>query len=129
VQYIATLNDEAIGFCAVQQLAGWAGVKQITRLVVLPDYQGLGIGGRLITWTAQETYRRHGGRVMFIASQPALVHAVRKIPEWSLRHVGHKQATNSRRSGGIAGKERTDSTGRATFSFWYTPNRVLSSAA
>src|SRR5205823_12095242 len=43
--YAAFWNKEPLAFCAVVAALGWPGMKRIQRLVTLPEFQGLGVGG------------------------------------------------------------------------------------
>src|SRR5262245_3042321 len=45
--YVAMWNDVPVAFCAVLSLLGYRGRWRISRIVTLPDYQGIGIGMRL----------------------------------------------------------------------------------
>ena len=53
------------------------------RLVVLPDFQGLGIAGRLDDWLGQYLYER-GFRYHNTVSHPAMIRYYTKSPRWTL---------------------------------------------
>ena len=57
------------------------------RLVVLPDYQGLGIGGRLNDWIGGHLYRQ-GKRYFLITAHPAMIYYCLLSPRWKLRRAG-----------------------------------------
>jgi GNAT superfamily N-acetyltransferase len=52
--FVAYLNNEIVGMCAILPQPGVAGLKhpawRVHRLVVLPDYQGLGIATKLLEY-------------------------------------------------------------------------------
>jgi len=52
--FVAYLNDEVVGVCAILPQPGVAGLKhpawRVHRLVVLPDYQGLGVAVKLLEY-------------------------------------------------------------------------------
>lgn len=62
-------------------------IKMAHRLVVLPDWQGLGLGPMLADWMGQHLYER-GFRLHFAISQPVLIRAFTRSPRW--REVGSK---------------------------------------
>ncbi len=59
---------------------GW---KRVHRLVVLPDYQGIGIGVRFIN-EVSKYYIEKGFNMNLTTTTPALVHALARANEWSL---------------------------------------------
>ena len=87
---------------------------RISRLVTLPDYQGLGIGMRLLE-TVADVHREEGHRVNVTASHPALIAHCRRSPKW--RTVNVKKAGSAHR--GWAAKRYRGSVGRAVVSFEY----------
>src|SRR5439155_13797974 len=70
--YAAFWNREPIAFCAVVAALGWRGMKRIQRLVTLPEFQGMGIGGKLLDIVAEGESRR-GFRITVTASHPAII--------------------------------------------------------
>ncbi len=82
--FAAWLDDRPIAFCALVAVLGKKGHKRISRIVTLPDYQGLGIGLRL-TERVADFARAQGSRVSITASHPAVIAACRKSTRWQLR--------------------------------------------
>jgi hypothetical protein len=101
-----------VAFCAVVAALGWPGVKRIGRLVTLPEFQGLGIGGRLLDGVAQIEAER-GQRVTITASHPAIVAHCSHSPRW--RYCGVKKTGSTRQR--MAGREIRSSLGRAVAAF------------
>lgn len=58
-------------------------VKMGHRLVVLPDYQGLGLGGRLDDWLGEHLHER-GFRYHNTVSHPAMIRYYSASPRWRL---------------------------------------------
>lgn len=58
-------------------------IRHISRLVVHPDYQGLGLGILMASLTAGICKAR-GFRVMIVTSHPSLIAAMARSPEWEL---------------------------------------------
>ena len=93
-QYVAFYKGEPIAFCAITPLVHNTIRKgmRMHRLVVMPDYQGVGIGAYLFDIVAEEFYKR-GYRVMGNFTHPALVALMVKNKNWQLtRSVSHAAA-------------------------------------
>jgi len=91
---------------------GWKKTKRITRLVVRPEFQGLGIGTRLAEAVAGLEAGK-GNRVTITASHPAIVGHCSHSPRW--RYLGRKKTGSTRQQYG--GREIRSSAGRAVASF------------
>jgi GNAT superfamily N-acetyltransferase len=79
--YLGTWEGEPVGFCAVLPLMGRRGHDRVSRLVVLPDYQGIGVGRRLL----EAVCRVHAaaGRTMHITNaHPAMLKALAGDRAW-----------------------------------------------
>lgn len=57
------------------------GIKQISRIVVLPDYQGIGIGRRLLDGVAG-ILREDNWRVVITTSHPVMIAHLARSPNW-----------------------------------------------
>jgi GNAT superfamily N-acetyltransferase len=91
--YAALWREEPVAFCATLPVIGKRGRWRITRLVTLPDYQGLGIGLRVAEGLAQ-SYREAGLRMNLTAGHPSVVAHCRRSPRWrtvALRTPGNKR--------------------------------------
>ena len=112
--YVGLINDEPVSFCATIPNAGHRGKRIVHRLVVLPDYQGLGLGPRLLN-TVAASEAADGAHISIRTSHPALIAAFDRRPEWRLRGIvrgGTYQAGFAKKHGRLVG-----SPGRATASF------------
>jgi GNAT superfamily N-acetyltransferase len=112
--FLATWEGAPVAFCATVSLVGKPGRRRVTRLVVLPDYQGVGIGGAVLEAVA-ELHREAGHRLNLTASHPAVLAHCRRSPRW--RAVGVKK-TGSAAAGRFVRGYR-GSPGRAVASFEY----------
>lgn len=65
------------------------------RLVVLPDYQGVGVAGRLLDWAGQYLYDR-GYSLHGVSSHPAMIALYRRSPRWKLLRTGHRRSVGRR---------------------------------
>jgi ABC-type polar amino acid transport system ATPase subunit len=118
--YLATWHEEPVAFCALLALPGRRGAWRISRLVVLPDFQGLGIGGA-VARTIAELYRATDRTVSITTSHPAMIAGLRHSPHWELRAVkktGYRMQSGAKR-GAITGYINNTSRGRAVVSFQY----------
>lgn len=111
--YVATWNGTPVACCALVALYGHAGRRRIHRLVTLPDFQGVGIGSRLLDHVANFE-KESGHRVNITTSHPAVIAHCRRSSRW--------KAVAVRRSGDAArqqkdGQSIAGSRGRATVSF------------
>lgn len=111
--YLASWDGRATAFCAAMPCIGSRGRWRITRLVTLPDYQGMGIGGRLLDATA-ELLEREGRSVSVTASHPGLIGHCRSSSRWRAVRL---MKTGSRRRGTIAGYRGSAGRCVATFAF------------
>jgi ABC-type lipoprotein export system ATPase subunit len=84
--HVALWNDEPVAFCAVIRALGWKGRKRVTRLVVLPDYQGLGIGARLLEHVGDKVLST-GERFGITTSHPSLCEYLHDSPRWLCTRV------------------------------------------
>ena len=115
-------NGKLVAHTGIIQFPFRKGWKRVHRLVVLPDYQGIGIGTKFITSIAKE-YMKRELNVSLITTTPALVHALKKHRNWPLVRYGRAKSSYkkfdelyNKKSGHIENKK---SSGRITYSFEY----------
>jgi GNAT superfamily N-acetyltransferase len=94
--FAALWNNEPVAFCATLPLIGRRDHWRITRLVVLPDYQGVGIGMHLAEAVAQ-LHRAEGRRINITASHPAVLTHCRRSPRWRLVQLRRTGSRPSRK--------------------------------
>lgn len=92
------------------------------RLVVLPEYQGIGIGTAFINAVA-EIVMREGYELNLTTTTPALVGALRRDKRWTLARYGRAKGSfdNVQKRYGMEFKHLSNATSgrRVTYSFWY----------
>lgn len=112
--WLATWEGVPVGFTAVlpHPHPRVKNFRREHRTVVLPDYQGVGIGNRLSEWVADWHVAR-GYRYISTTSHPAMIRHRAKDPMWKLlRGAGHaSKASNHDAAYG------TQSHGRLTATF------------
>lgn len=79
----AFLGEDCVGFTSYIHFPHpkTRNIKMGHRTVVLPDYQGLGLGGRLADWLGQYLYVQ-GFRYHRVIAHPAVIHHCTKSPRW-----------------------------------------------
>lgn len=86
--YCGLLDNIPIAFAGITQVAGFAGYKRFSRIVVLPDYQGIGIGGKFRDAVAQiAAHRGNCRRLSLISSHPAMIRSCQASGKWKLKAV------------------------------------------
>jgi GNAT superfamily N-acetyltransferase len=113
--YLAAWHGEPVAFCATLPVIGRRGHRRITRLVTLPDYQGIGIGMK-VAEAVGDLHSERGERFTITASHPAVIAHCRRSPNWRTNEV---KKTGSSRHGVI--RSYRGSAGRAVVSFEYSP--------
>ena len=113
--YAALWQGKAIGFCATITLFGAKGMRIVHRLVVLPDYQGLGVGLGLLNAVAKHEAAQR--RISIVTSHPAVVRALARHPDWRCAHV--QKCGRPHRAHLLRHGRKIGSMGRITASFRY----------
>jgi GNAT superfamily N-acetyltransferase len=113
--YLATWNGEPVTFCATLPVITKKNHRRFTRIVTLPDYQGMGIGMRVVAAVAS-LHRAEGLRINVTSSHPALIRHCKRSSDWKTVTV-RKAGSSARRSAGFVGYH--GSAGRAVVSFEY----------
>ncbi len=84
----AGVEEVPVAFAATIPILGRRGHRRFTRIVVLPDYQGIGIGMRF-TEAVAALHRREGLRINLTTSHPAVIGHCRSSGEWRTVAAGH----------------------------------------
>lgn len=117
--FVATIDDQLAAFCSVINFPHprVKNMKKIHRLVVLPDYQGIGIGILLLTEVAK-IYISNGFRIGITTSAPSLVFSLKHKKDWLCKSIGRKSKSKSKT---MSDKfKSTISTNRITATFEYS---------
>ena len=87
--FIATINNEVAGFLSVLHFphAKIKNMKKVHRLVVLPDYQGIGIGLKLLNEVGK-LYKKNTTRFCIATSSPSLINSLKKDKDWRCIRYG-----------------------------------------
>jgi GNAT superfamily N-acetyltransferase len=82
------IEQEPVSFCSVLHFPHPANkkIKRISRIVVKPDYQGIGIGGRTLDFVSNKL-KRDGWDVRIVTSLAGFISNLAGNNNWSLyRH-------------------------------------------
>lgn len=116
------INNELVCHTGIIQFPLKKGKKRVHRLVVLPDYQGIGIGTHFINEVAKMVTAR-GYEVNLTTTTPALVGALRKSNDWLLARYGRATDGNKGwqryKNNNLSHLTNTRSSDRITYSFWF----------
>lgn len=82
-KYICEIGEEAVAWCSVLHFPHpkIKNMKRIHRIVVKPDYQGLGIGIKFMQQIAN-FYKKQKYRVTLVTSSPAFIHGLNNNKYW-----------------------------------------------
>ena len=119
--YVAVYQDKPIAFIAVVSVRMRAKYYRVSRLVVLPDYQGIGVGKRLLNFIA-ELYTKQTRMAFYIlTSNPQIIRG--NMENWKITRFGHasKGRGNTRINNEIRGSL---SRNRITVSLQYFPVNI-----
>lgn len=110
-------NDNIVGFLAViHQPSKNVKIKRVTRLVILPDYQGIGLGTKFLNIMA-DYYSSMGYDFSIVTSAKNLIYSLKKSDKWCCNRYSIQKANNS-----IESLNRTTRTKCKTASFFYKKN-------
>ena len=107
--YLALWDGTPVAFCAMIAQMGHKNRWRVSRIVTLPDYQGIGIGTAFLE-TLGDLYREAGMRSTITASHPSIIAHCKRSTKW--------KAINVQKTGSTGGNHK-GSFGRAVVSFEY----------
>lgn len=112
--FLAYVDGTLAGFCSVlaQPHNRVKNLRRIHRLVVLPDFQGVGIGLQLLNSVCKH-FRSNKYRITIVTSAPSLIWALKKSKDWNMTSMGRK----NKHEGALSTRQATGSFRRLTTSF------------
>jgi energy-coupling factor transporter ATP-binding protein EcfA2 len=97
--FVALWNEQPVVFVAMLPQQGFKNRWRVSRIVVLPDYQGIGIGSAVLE-SLGEYYHSQHKRFSITASHPSVIAHCTQSPKWQTVNV-----------------QKTNRNGRCTVSF------------
>ena len=85
--YCAVYQDKPVAFVAVASVRMKAKYFRVSRLVVVPDYQGIGIGKRLLNFIAELYTSQTRMPFYILTSNPQIIHG--NMKNWKIFRHGH----------------------------------------
>jgi ABC-type lipoprotein export system ATPase subunit/GNAT superfamily N-acetyltransferase len=94
--YVALVNDQIAGFISVLHFPHpkVKNMKKVHRLVILPDYQGIGIGGVLLNHIG-DVYMKTKQRFNITTSAPSLIYSLKKSNKWITTRLSRTKAQST----------------------------------
>lgn len=131
-QFIGLIDGQLACHWSVIQFPMRKGWKRGHRLVVLPDFQGIGIGTLFHNYCA-ELVSREGWRINSTTTTPALINSMIRDKSWALVRKGrvkskpsdfvkYGRGDKSKSKSYSKSANKCISKNRITFSFNYRPN-------
>jgi GNAT superfamily N-acetyltransferase len=119
--YTAIYQGKPIAFIAVACVRMRSKYYRVSRLVVLPDYQGIGVGKRLLNFIADLYTSQTKMPFYILTSNPQMLRG--NLSNWKIARIGHasKGKNNSKINSGI---RNSLSRNRITVSMQYM-NRLI----
>jgi GNAT superfamily N-acetyltransferase len=116
-------TDEIIGFIGILHYPHPRNkrIKKVSRLVILPDYQGIGLGYKFLTEIAK-IYTEEAYDFGIVTSAKNLIHKLRQEKQWELVRVGKVKKSKSCRA--IRGFDKTLRTNCVTASFYFKGDKI-----
>jgi GNAT superfamily N-acetyltransferase len=91
-QWIGLINGELACHTGIIQFPKRKGWKRVHRMVVLPDYQGIGIGIKFINEVSKH-YIENSFNMNLTTTTPALVGGLSRNDKWSLVRANRVKTT------------------------------------
>lgn len=119
--FLAWTGPHPVGVVAMLHAMGFPGYYRVSRLVVLPNFQGHGIGGRFLDWiAAYYTADRKARRVSVVTALLPIICHCESSDRWQrtrrLRHGNVPQHRHTNRRW-----DHVTSAGRAVIAYRYLP--------
>lgn len=124
--YVGHVAGRPACFAAVRPAVGHAGIRRISRIVTLPDFQGVGIGMAMLQGVAEITLENpQVKRVTITTGHPAMMRGLDRSKRWRLnRFLPHgSNQVGAQKTGLTTLMSRSVSSGRCVAAFDYVRHR------
>jgi GNAT superfamily N-acetyltransferase len=115
-KYVCEIGGESVAWCSVLHFPHphVKNMKRIHRIVVKPDYQGIGVGSKFMSEIASK-YKNQKLRISLVTSSPAFIHGLQANKNWVMTRKPSR-LQNTAKTGALAG---STSDARLTATFEY----------
>lgn len=95
-KFICEIGNEAVAWCSVLHFPHphVKNMKRIHRIVVKPDYQGIGLGTKFMSEIAKK-YKKEKMRISLVTSSPAFIHGLKNSKNWVMTRKPSRIETKS----------------------------------
>ena len=122
--YLLTINEKPCAWLSVLHVPHFKSknLKKVHRLVVHPDFQGIGVGSRFLNEIALK-YKSEGFRFTITTSTPSLIGSLKTNPKWKCLSFGRKSNFASSKSkttsikASLSGSSNSNNRLKASFEF------------
>lgn len=116
-KYIAEIKGYPVAWCSVLHFPHphVKNIRRIHRIVVKPDYQGVGVGGRVMS-EISKIYKDQKYRIRLVSSSPSFINGLTKSSNWMMTRKPSR-VSNTSAKGVMKG---STSNKRLTASFEFT---------
>ena len=96
VCFVGYIENDPVAFLSVTHFPHPAhrNLKKVHRLVVLPDYQGIGLGGIILDYCGKY-FSKKGFKFGITTSQPSLNYSFKRKSNWNLIRLGRLTGSNA----------------------------------
>jgi GNAT superfamily N-acetyltransferase len=112
-----------VAFIAVMHIHMKARYYRVHRLVVLPDYQGIGLGKRLLNFIAELYSSQTKAPFYIVTSNPQIVRG--NMDRWVVRRYGHVKRSDRQDTRINSEIKSSVSTKRISLTLEYKPKRLV----
>ena len=115
-KYICEYNQKPVAWCSViVQPGSVKNLWRIHRIVVDPDFQGVGLGRAFLNQIAK-IYVEKSFKISIVTSSPAFIHGLNSGKNWIMKRKPSRVKTISNNYGGLS-KAKSDARLTASFSY------------
>jgi GNAT superfamily N-acetyltransferase len=119
--YMAEFDNCPVCFVAVRSSIGRVGVRRISRIVTMPDFQGVGIGMAVLNAVSELILRAGAKRVRITTGHPAMMRGLQRSKRWRCDNFQKLGASHIGKSG-MQRINGSSSRGRAVAHFEFQPS-------
>lgn len=111
-------GDNIIGFCGVlhQPHSVNKKLKRCSRLVILPDYQGIGLGYKFLNIVA-DIYARQGFDFTIVTSAKNFIMKLSKSDKWKMIRIGYNKYSSKKNARDYKRKSMRNNCKTASFKY------------